>query len=85
MYLKNCFEDSYAHFKVNVNRDHVVFSLNFKKGFPTAIKERARRELSIDVAVGGPILKTSENTTWSRVTFTPKWVRVSPELTFFYQ
>jgi len=34
--------------------------------------ERARRELSVDIAVGRRILKASESTTWARFTFDPK-------------
>jgi len=35
--------------------------------------EISRRTLSIDMVVGWPILKTSENKTPSHFTFTPKW------------
>jgi len=36
--------------------------------------ERARRELSIDMAVGVLTLKLNKNMTWSRFTFTQKWI-----------
>ena len=39
--------------------------------------ERVRRELAIDVAVGGAILKNSKNTT--RFTFALKWVSWVPK------
>jgi len=60
---KKGFKDTYAHFGVKVKRDHVVFIQIFKIGFQTVINGRARRELSMDVAVGGAILKTCKNTT----------------------
>jgi len=34
--------------------------------------ESARQEFSIDMNVGGLILKADENLTWSRFTFEPK-------------
>jgi len=53
-----------THFGAKVKRDYVVFSLLFPIGPQTAISmERARRELSIDMDVCGPIWKTGENTT----------------------
>ena len=36
-----------------------------------------------DIAVGGLIVKTNENTTWSRFTFTPKWLKVIPKQELF--
>jgi len=58
------FAKIYSHFAVKIKRDQVLFSLVFQIDPQTAISlERIRRELSIDMAVGGPILKTSGNTT----------------------
>jgi len=57
---------------VKVKRDHVVFSLVFKAGpFTAKSIERAYwRELSIDIAVCGPTLSTSENNFILTFTFT---------------
>jgi len=65
--------NSCTHLGVRVKRDHAVFSLVFKIGPSTAISmERTRRQLAIDMAVGGPILETRENTL-SPFTFTSKY------------
>jgi len=61
-----------THFGVKVKREHVVYSVFFQIRPQTAISmEKARRELSIDMAVRGPILKFNENTS-SLFAFTPK-------------
>jgi len=53
-----------------------VFSLVFQICPQTAISmERAWRELSIDMAVDGPILKLKKKT-WSRFAFTSKQICV---------
>jgi len=68
------FGDTYPHCEVRVKRDHIVFLQVFPIGPQTGIPmERARRELSIDMAVVGPTLKTSENTAGSHFTFTATW------------
>jgi len=60
-----------------------VFSLVFQIGPQTAIPmERAWRELSIDTAVCGLILKFSENMTSCRFTLIPIWVLVFPKQEF---
>jgi len=60
---------------VKEKRDDVVLSLNAKiEPLTAAPIERTRRELSIDMALGGPILKFDESTIWLSFTFTPKLV-----------
>jgi len=41
--------------------------------------ESSFQALSIDMAVGGPILKISENMAWFRYTFIPERVQVFPK------
>jgi len=69
------FGNTYGHSGMKLKRDHVVLSLNFKKG-PTAISMATSCRPLYIMAACGPIWKTSENTTttWFRFTFTPKWV-----------
>jgi len=60
----SCFGNTCTYFGVKVNQDLVLVSLVFQIGPQTAIPvERARRELSIDMAVRGPVMKFNENTT----------------------
>ena len=68
----NSFQCNYTHFGVKAKGNYVVFPQVFQKDPPTVMQlNRTRRELSIDMAVGGPLLKTSENKTVPFYLFTP--------------
>jgi len=74
------FRKAFTSFGVKVKRDYVVFSIVFQIGPYIGIPlERARRELSIDMAVCRSIWKTCENTLiWSHFHFTPNGVNPIP-------